>query len=415
LSNTQSEFARGWRVLTAAFIGIGVSLVSLPFYSAGIWIRPWQEDFGWTRTEISLATTIGILVMIIVAPLAGIIIDRFGLRKVATISLALYSLGLLAISQMNGELWVLYTISAAYTVAGIASTPLAFTRAVNVWFVKNRGLALGICLTSTGVAGVLLSRFLTPYVDEHGWRQGYMILFYSVIIALPLVWWWTPDQPPSGNPIADDDTDDDPAKGHVTAPGSSVSEALRSRAFWSIGAMFILVAIAVSGLIPSFIPLLQDAGMSPEAAGGYGAVIGGSVMIGRLVTGFLIDRIFAPYVTAVVFSLVALGCLSLGLGGIDYALVAGIALGLAIGAEVDLIGYFSARYFGLKNYGVIFGMQYSVFIVGSGISPILAGQIWDRTGNYDIALIGASVLLMAAVMISLTLPKFPPDTVISSH
>jgi predicted MFS family arabinose efflux permease len=179
--------------------------------------------------------------------------------------------------------------------------------------------------------------------------------------------------------------------------------------------MFILVAIAVSGLIPSFIPLLQDAGMSPEAAGGYGAVIGGSVMIGRLVTGFLIDRIFAPYVTAVVFSLVALGCLSLGLGGIDYALVAGIALGLAIGAEVDLIGYFSARYFGLKNYGVIFGMQYSVFIVGSGISPILAGQIWDRTGNYDIALIGASVLLMAAVMISLTLPKFPPDTVISSH
>ena len=126
-----------------------------------------------------------------------------------------------------------------------------------------------------------------------------------------------------------------------------------------------------------------------------------------LVTGFLIDRVFAPYITAGVFSLVACGCLALGLGGIEYALVAAIALGLAMGAEVDLIGYFTARYFGLRNYGVLFGIQYSAFSLGCGISPLLAGQIWDLTGNYDYALIGAAVLLMLAVLISLSLPKFP--------
>lgn len=396
---SKNEFVRGWRVLTAAFLGVGVSLVSLSYYSAGIWIRPWQADFGWSRGEIGGAQTISTLVLILTAPLAGQIIDRFGLRKVATLSLGLYSLGLLAISQMNGDIWVFYTIVATYTLLGVASTPLAFTRAVNSWFTQHRGLALGICLTSTGVAGVLLPQFLTPYVADHGWRDGYMILFFIVIAALPMIWLWTPDHGPSE---ADQGATPPHEQGSV-----SVQVAIRSRSFWSIAIMFVLVAVAVCGLIPSYIPLLQDAGMSPAEAGGYGAVIGASVMTGRLVTGFLIDRIFAPYITAVVFSFVACGCLALGLGGTEYALFGGVALGLAMGAEVDLIGYFTARYFGLKHYGILFGFQYSAFSLGCGISPLLAGRIWDHTGNYDLALIGAAVLLVIAVLVSLSLPKFP--------
>ena len=129
-------------------------------------------------------------------------------------------------------------------------------------------------------------------------------------------------------------------------------------------------------------------------------------MGGRLITGYLIDRIFAPYVTAVIFTLVAAGCLALGVGGITYAFLAAIALGFAVGAEVDLIGYFTARYFGLANYGMIYGVQYSVFSLGAGISPVLAGYIWDVNGNYDLALIGAAVLLIVGVIIALTLPKF---------
>lgn len=396
---SKNEFVRGWRVLTAAFLGVGVSLVSLSYYSAGIWIRPWQADFGWSRGDIGGAQTISTLVLILTAPLAGQIIDRFGLRKVATLSLGLYSLGLLAISQMNGDIWVFYTIVATYTLLGVASTPLAFTRAVNTWFTKHRGLALGICLTSTGVAGVVLPQFLTPYVADHGWRDGYMILFFIVIAALPIIWLWTPDDGPS-------EADQAATPLHEQA-SVSVQVAIRSRSFWSIAIMFVLVAVAVCGLIPSYIPLLQDAGMSPAEAGGYGAVIGASVMTGRLITGFLIDRIFAPYITAVVFSFVACGCLALGLGGTEYALLGGVALGLAMGAEVDLIGYFTARYFGLKHYGILFGFQYSAFSLGCGISPLLAGRIWDLTGNYDLALVGAAVLLVIAVLVSLSLPRFP--------
>lgn len=396
-----NEFKRGWAVLLASFLGIGVSLVSLLYYSAGIWIKPWQEAFNWTRTEIGFGQTLMTLTLVLTAPFAGKIIDRFGLKKISTLSLFLYALSIFAISRMNGELWVYYVLMVILTVTGIAATPLAFTQGVNAWFDKNRGLALGLSLTSTGVAAFFIPKYLTPYVAENGWRAGYFVLFVIVMIVLPIVWLLIKDHPPEAEGRTEE--------GKKVLQGLSFKEARQTRTFWSIAAIFLLVSIAVLGLIPSFIPLLQDAGLSPKEAGGYAAIMGASVILGRLLTGFLIDRLFAPYVTATVFTFVALGCLALGLGGIQYALVAAIALGFAIGAEVDLIGYFTARYFGLKNYGTIYGFQYSVFSLGAGISPLLAGYIWDTQGNYNLALIGGAILLMIAVGITLTLPKFSDE------
>ena len=137
--------------------------------------------------------------------------------------------------------------------------------------------------------------------------------------------------------------------------------------------------------------------------------MGLSVMIGRLLIGFVIDRIFAPYVTAFVFACVALGCLALTLGGIEYAMVTAIALGFAVGAEVDLIGYYTARYFGMAHYGSLYGLQYSIFIFGAGISPIYTGYIWDVTGSYDIALMLAAALMLPVIALALTLPRFNHD------
>lgn len=403
----QGEFARGWKVLLAAFLGMGVCIVSLSYYSSGIWIKPWQEEFGWSRTEIGTAQTLSTLVLVLTAPLAGKLIDRFGLRLVSSISLILYGISLYAISKMNGELWILYLLFILMTLVAVASSPLAFTRAVNAWFHKHKGLALGISLTSTGVAAFLIPKYLTPYVAEHGWRAGFFILIAILFAVVPIVWLLIRDNPP--------EIDEEESAEPTALTGATFQEATKSRTFWQIAILFLLIAIAVVGLIPSFIPLLQDAGLSAAEAGGYAAILGASVMLGRLLTGFLIDRFFAPYVTAGVFSLVALGCLALGIGGIQYALVAAIALGFAIGAEVDLIGYFTAKYFGLKNYGTIYGFQYSTFNFGAAVSPVLAGFIWDTTGNYDMALIGAALLIGIAIIIALFLPKFPASQIELKH
>ena len=397
-STSVNEFARGWTVLFAAFVGIGVSLTSMVYYATGIWVRPWQEEFGWTRAEIGAQQSISVLVLMLLATFAGRLIDLYGLRNVTTISLLGYGLLLLGFTQMTGDLWMLYALSAACAVLGVASTALAFTRAVNAFFVKYRGLALGISLTSAGIMAYLMPRFMTPFVAENGWRAGYVVMFFIVMAALPIVYLLIRDAP-------DDDGLDDATIAQMQT-GLNLGAALRTVLFWKIAGIFFLVAVAVLGLVPAFIPLLQDAGMNATEAGGLAAILGVSVMIGRLLVGFLIDRIFAPYLTTLVFALVGLGCLALALGGVDYAVAAAIALGFAVGAEVDLIGYYTARYFGLAHYGAIYGIQYSIFILGAGVSPILIGHIWDKTGNYDFGLMLAAALMLPVMVISLTLPKF---------
>ena len=394
----QNEFKRGWAVLLGAFIGSGVGLASMVYYSTGIWIRPWQEEFGWTRAEIGFQQSISVLVMMLLAPLVGRLIDRYGLRRVTALCLLGYGLFLAIFPFMSGTLLILYALSFGYAVFGVGTTGIAFTRAVNAFFIKNRGLALGICLTSTGVMAFAMPRFMTPYVAEHGWRAGFWVMFAIVMISAPIVYLLLRDAP--------EDEDGQPHQAHS---GLTFSQAIRTVTFWKVASIFLLISTAILGLIPAFIPLLQDAGLSAKQAGQLGAALGLSVMVARLFIGFIIDRIFAPYVTAVAFSCVALGCLALGLGGIEYAMVAAIALGFAVGAEVDLIGYFTARYFGLAHYGAIYGLQYSIFIFGAAIGPVYTGYIWDVTGNYDLALVIAAALMVPVVIIALTLPRFTND------
>ena len=394
----QNEFKRGWAVLLGAFIGSGVGLASMVYYSTGIWIRPWQEEFGWTRAEIGFQQSISVVVMMLLAPLAGRLIDRYGLRRVTALCLLGYGLFLAIFPFMSGALLVLYALSFGYAVFGVGTTGIAFTRAVNAFFIKNRGLALGICLTSTGVMAFAMPRYMTPYVAEHGWRAGFWVMFAIVMVSVPMVYFLLRDGP-----------EDEDGSAEATQSGLTFNQAIRTVTFWKVASIFFLISTAILGLIPAFIPLLQDAGLTAKQAGQLGAVLGLSVMVARLFIGFIIDRIFAPYVAAVAFGCVALGCLALGLGGIEYAMVAAIALGFAVGAEVDLIGYFTARYFGMAHYGAIYGLQYSIFIFGAAIGPVYTGYIWDVTGNYDLALIIAAALMVPVVIIALTLPRFAND------
>ena len=400
MSQPVNEFRRGGLVLFACFVGIGVNLASMAYYATGIWIRPWQAEFGWARAEIGAMQTLSVLTMMVLATFAGRLIDKYGLKIVTTASLAGYGILLLGFTLMTGALWQLYALSIAYAVFGVASTGLAFTRAVNAYFHQHRGLALGIALTSTGVVAYLMPKYMTPFVAENGWRAGFVVMFMIVMAALPIVWFLIKDAPPV-------DAADDEAAAPTT--GLTFAEAVRSATFWKVAGIFFFISVAILGLIPALIPLLQDAGLSAAEAGGLAAIMGLSVMVGRLLIGFVIDRIFAPYVTAFVFACVGLGCLALTFGGVEYAIITAIALGFAVGAEVDLIGYYTARYFGLAHYGSIYGLQYSIFIFGAGVSPIYTGYIWDVTGSYDIALILAAVLMVPVMGLALMLPRFADE------
>ena len=395
-----NEFRRGGLVLIGCFIGLGVAMTALPYYAFGVWTRPWQAEFGWSRAQIAAQQSLAVVIIMLVAPIAGKLIDRFGIRRLAPLSLAAYGLAYLALSTMEGSLAFLYFVTMVYALLGVASAPISFTRAINAFFSKNRGLALGIGLSSSGVTAFMVPRFLNPYVAEEGWRAGIVVISFIIVASAPIVALLVRDAPAAENGNATP----------VPETGISLSEALRHPTFWKLGAMFLLISTGILGIVPAFIPLLQDAGMTAVEAGSIASILGISVLVGRLAIGFAVDNFFAPFVTAITFSLVALGCLALGLGGTSFAVLAAITIGFAVGAEVDLIGYYTARYFGLKHYASIYGAQFSIFILGAGISPILVGRIWDITGNYDIALWMATALLFLAAAIALLLPRFAPES-----
>ena len=155
------EFQRGFRVLVAAFLGISIGITSLYFYTVGLFIKPLQAEFDWSRSAISSAILAGAAVLAATSPRVGALADRFGVRLVAGLS-----------SSFAG--FLLLTI--LLHVLGAGTTPVVFTRMVNQWFDKARGLALGIALAGTGITGALAPRLIAGFLEEHGWRTRYPVV-----------------------------------------------------------------------------------------------------------------------------------------------------------------------------------------------------------------------------------------------
>ncbi|MGV7241132.1 MFS transporter [Caballeronia sp. M23-90] len=191
-----------------------------------------------------------------------------------------------------------------------------------------------------------------------------------------------------------------------TGPSFTRSEVLRNQLFWTMSFAFAASALAVSALVVHMTPLLHDAGLGMAAVAKIVSSIGLGVLGGRIVVGYLIDRFFAPYVAAVLFAATALGCTLLLLSGVSVAPFAGMLMGLSLGAEVDLIAYMTSRYFGMRRYGFVYAVSYSIYAIGASSGPTLAGISFDKTHSYNSVLVGATILLIGAAVAMLRMPRF---------
>ena len=146
--------------------------------------------------------------------------------------------------------------------------------------------------------------------------------------------------------------------------------------------------------------------MSLPKAAATASFIGIGVIVGRVLVGWTIDPGFAPYVAATVFLLTATGCALLNLGGAQAAPVAAFLIGFALGAEIDLIAYLTARYFGMRNYGFLYGIIYSIFSIGAAAGPAIVGNLFNSFGSYRIALWVMAALLILGAAAVVSLPQF---------
>lgn len=404
--STTSEFGRGWKVLVASMIGVACGASPLPFITIGFFIDPLQQEFGWSRTEISLGVTIYGILAAMLAPVFGGLADRYGVRPVALGSTVIFGVTFAAFAVVPGELWAFYLVWLMIGLFGIGSTPVTWSRAVNLWFFKQRGLALGLMLVGTSISAIVLPFLTTYFITHFGWRMAYALLaLLPLAIALPLGLWWfrepRVEERPAGVGASADPRD---------LPGRTLREAMKERRFWILWLSVALVTLAYAGALVYLPSMLKQRNFDPTSVATVLSVFGLSIFAGRIITGLLLDRFWAPLVVLPILCLPAVSCwMLMGDAPLSFtlAVIAAFFMGFASGAETDLVAYLAGRYFGMKNYGKIYGVQYMAFGLMAALSPTLYGWVRDSTGSFDPMLIAAAFMFLAGGFLLLLLGPYP--------
>ncbi|ANY21108.1 putative sulfoacetate transporter SauU [Tsuneonella dongtanensis] len=398
----RSEFRLGWKTLVAGIVGVACGASPLPFNTIGFTIGPIHEETGWSFAEISLGITVYGIVASLLAPVFGWLADKYGVRPVALWSTFAFAIAFALVGFAPVMLGAFYATWFFVGLVGIGSTPVTWSRAVNMWFFRNRGLALGLLLVGTSIAALTVPRLAVIAIDVYGWRGMYPALaLLPLLIALPIAFIWFREPRP----------DEQPAE--ITAGGTlvgvSLGEALRDRRFWTIWLSIALVALAYGGAHIHMPEIIKQHGMTAAEGAGIMGLIGVALLAGRIITGFLLDRFWAPAVCLPILTIPAIACWWLMGTSSDTTTIylGAFMLGFAAGAESDLIAYLASRYFGMANYGRIYGMLYMPFGIASAISPVLYGRVRDVTGSYDGMLWAAMFLFVGGALLLLTLGRYP--------
>ena len=407
-----SEFRRSWPVLTSAIFGTALGLSPMPFYTMGIFAPILAREFHWTFAQIFAGLTFTSVAVIFSSPAVGFAADRIGVRPVALTSVALFGLCFMSLGLSSGSLTLYYVTWVLIAVLGTGTLPITWTRAVNDCFESGKGLALGLSLLGTGLFGFAIKPVAAWFIAEFGWRGAYVAIgALPLLISLPIALLFFREP---GTGASDQRSRLIELRQQADrTPGLTLRETLGDWRFWLLSSCFIAVAFAIGGLIPNMENILRLSGFTHERIVFLTSLIGLSVIVGRVLGGWLMDRIWAPAVAAVLLGAPAAGCLILAAPVIDDrgAIVSIFLIGLAAGAEYDLLAYMVARYFGMKGYSGIYGALYSSYALGAGVGPVVFGASFDRTHSYTESLhLGALLFLLPSLLMLLLGPyrKFLP-------
>lgn len=403
MGNPRSEFRLGGKPLFAALLGVACGASPLPFNVLPLVMGPIHQEFGWDFAVISSGVTIFGVIAALLAPVYGGAADRFGVRPVALLSLFTFALTFAAFYFVPASPFGWFVFWGLLGLIGIGSTPVTWSRAISLWFSRNRGLALSLMLMGTSLAALIVPQIAQTAIAAGGWRLAFpAVALLPLLIALPVGLLWFREPRPDERPAGVTD-----ARGEVW--GISLKQAMRGYRFWVLLVSILLIAFAYGGAHIHIAQIVALHGFTPAAAASVMGVVAIGILTGRLLVGFLFDRLWAPGVACPALLLPALACyLLMGDSTVfGWVMFGGFLLGFAAGTEADVIAYLAARYFGMAHYGKIYGALYMPFGIGASVSPIIYGMVRDRTGDYDAMLVAAAILFIIGGALLLTLGRYP--------
>jgi len=399
----------GWRIVLAATVGLACGIATLGASTFSIFVGPIRLETGWSQSAAFAALIAITFTAALMSPLMGAIVDRFGAKRVILIGFVC-EIAIFASFVLQGpDIWSFYLRYFLLSAFALGTTHVAFARVITLWFDRRRGLALGIALSGVGIGGFIWPLFAQAMIEAYGWRMAYLLLAIAIgVIALPTIAWLLSDNPTSLGQRPDGDIDDS-SDSAIAQPvtGVTLGVAVRSRNFWRILLTFFVIGFAIQSALMHLVPMLTSRGISPMAAAMAQSMMFLAVTTGRLVTGWLMDRFFAPHV-ALAFLLAPIAGLAILAMDIpdQFAVVAALMIGLAVGAEVDVLAYLNSRYFGMLHFSRIYGVFYGIYSLSGGVGPLATAMVIER-GGYSAAMFTLCGLLVLSCLALLSFPSFP--------
>ena len=382
----------GWWIVVGSFgvltIAVGAGLYSLPVFLVHL-----QEHFGWTRAGISAGPAIGAVVSGGLAPFIGLLLEKFGTRKVMCVGALIMALGFVGLASMEA-LWHFWFSSAvvAIGISCVAFVPVQTL--ISHWFTRRRGLAMGLTLSGIGLGGLILVPSTGLMIENYGWRSAYLTLGGLILVVVTAIVVSVIRQSPHDmGLLPDGDSADETSAttgsdGNIILPGLDLGAAMRSRAFWLITAANFLVIFTALGVVQHLHALLTDAGYQGKFAASILGITIGITIVGRISFGILTDRLAIRWVYAAVVALPTIATFLLLQVEQTWALVAFcICFGLGLGGAAVMVPLAVGACFGLKAYSKIVGAIFVSATAGAALGPVVTGQLYDLNGNYNTALI----------------------------
>lgn len=399
MAKENSEASRDGILTTfGSVVGLALGPSVIAILSISPFISPIEQEFGWSRVQVSLAVTIVSYMVVLVSPLQGFLVDRFGPRRVILTSIPLFALGLAAFYFQPANLMVYYCLWALIPILGIGLWPLGYLQAVSRWFDRRLGLALGFANAGIGVGSTIVPLVASALIIAYDWRTAFLGLAALVLfVSWPTVFFCV-REPSKTDALA-------ARRAVQQAFGVPFREALRQPVFLLLVLAFFLLGVTATSLVTQQVPLLIEAGWTQSDAAYVQASFGFALLFARVFIGFIIDYIFAPRVMQMVTIGGAVACV-LYAQVPQAGLASAILLGLLLGAEFDILAFMIKRYFGNVAYGRLYGVIFGLFYLGSGLGIAALSMSRQLFGDYVMGLYIAAGILLACTVLAGFLPPY---------
>jgi hypothetical protein len=391
------------RMAAICMVGLAMGASILPFCAVGAALGPMMLEFGWGANRVSLAYAVLMWAGALSIWPVGVLIDRFGARPVVT-------LGATAIAAVSLTLPLVRHFWQFCALAGLlgacGSSGLGYTRIVAALFGPRRGLAMGVFAAEGSILSLVMPAAMGRLVFEGGWRGAFMMIGVAILALAPLLYLGL-----AGGRAATSWSARWSLPASPSAEGRSAREVLRDRAFWTIVAAGLATAAIGGGALANIAAALGAKGFGPSAVLHAAPLTMVATLAGAICSGLVLDRTRSPKVAAAVYLATAVTYVTWALvtprlGG-EPVLAAGLAIGaFAYAAQIPLVGYVFSRYFGLKAFATVCGLQAFIQAVFVGLGAPVIGRSVGQSGDYNLVFAAGIVAQVLAALLYLSLPAY---------